>query len=107
MPVAAATPLPSPLPVQLLLQVPFLARRGCSCRRVDHCAFDNSVSGCVSNTTGDVSETRRSPALPIELNGVSVSVDGAAAGLYFVGASEKQINFVVPVAVPSGLGVVL
>ncbi|HSE20580.1 MAG TPA: hypothetical protein VLB68_02955, partial [Pyrinomonadaceae bacterium] len=54
-----------------------------------------------------VSETKRSPALPIELNGVSVSVDGAAAGLYFVGASEKQINFVVPVAVPSGLGTVV
>jgi uncharacterized protein (TIGR03437 family) len=34
------------------------------------------------------------PALPIELNGVSVAIDGAAAGLYFVGPS--QINFVVP-----------
>jgi len=42
------------------------------------------------------SETKRSPALPIELNGVSVSVNGGAAGLYFVGNAEKQINFVMP-----------
>jgi uncharacterized protein (TIGR03437 family) len=42
------------------------------------------------------SETKRSPALPVELNGVSVSVAGAAAGLYFVGNSPQQINFVMP-----------
>jgi len=46
-------------------------------------------------TTG--SETKRSPALPVELNGVSVSVNGAAAGLYFVGNSPQQINFVMPI----------
>jgi uncharacterized protein (TIGR03437 family) len=39
-------------------------------------------------------ETLRRPPLPIELNGVSVSVSSAAAGLYFV--SPGQINFVVP-----------
>jgi len=38
--------------------------------------------------------------LPIELRGVSVSVNGAAAGLYFVGNAEKQITFVVPIALP-------
>ncbi|HEY0077745.1 MAG TPA: hypothetical protein VGB73_03795 [Pyrinomonadaceae bacterium] len=36
----------------------------------------------------------RVPALPIELNGVSVSINNAAAGLYFV--SPNQIDFVVP-----------
>jgi uncharacterized protein (TIGR03437 family) len=41
--------------------------------------------------------------LPIELNGVSLSVNGAAAGLYFVGATNKQINFVVPPGVPVGV----
>jgi uncharacterized protein (TIGR03437 family) len=40
------------------------------------------------------SETSRRPPLPIELNGVTVSINGAAAGLYFV--SPGQINFVVP-----------
>ncbi|HYG82685.1 MAG TPA: hypothetical protein VD861_19980, partial [Pyrinomonadaceae bacterium] len=40
------------------------------------------------------SESLRRPPLPVELNGVSVSVNSAAAGLFFV--SPGQINFVVP-----------
>jgi uncharacterized protein (TIGR03437 family) len=44
--------------------------------------------------------------MPIELNGVSVSVNGAAAGLYFVGSASKQINFVMPIGVQLGLGTV-
>lgn len=40
------------------------------------------------------SESAHRPSLPIELNGVSVEVNGAAAGLVFV--SPTQINFVVP-----------
>jgi uncharacterized protein (TIGR03437 family) len=48
-------------------------------------------------------ESGRAPALPIELNGVSVSIRGAACGLYFVGPS--QINFVVPIGLPAnGVG---
>ena len=43
------------------------------------------------------SENSRSPALPIELNGVSVSIGRAAAGLYFVGGSPDQYNVVVPI----------
>ncbi|HSK64181.1 MAG TPA: hypothetical protein VK893_10075 [Pyrinomonadaceae bacterium] len=57
-------------------------------------------SGTAGNSLNCCSETRRAPALPIELRGVSVSVNGAASGLYFVGNAEKQINFVVPVALP-------
>jgi len=45
-------------------------------------------------STAEASETLRRPPLPVELNGVTVSVSGAAAGLYFVSAG--QINFVVP-----------
>ena len=37
----------------------------------------------------------RMPQLPVELNGVSVAINNAAAGLYFV--SPTQINFVVPI----------
>ncbi|MDT5295670.1 MAG: hypothetical protein QOJ76_2550 [Acidobacteriota bacterium] len=44
-------------------------------------------------------ESLRRPPLPLELAGVSVSVSGAAAGLYFV--SPNQINFVVPPGVAS------
>jgi len=44
----------------------------------------------------------------VELNGVSVSVNGAAAGLYFVGGSSQQINFVVPIGLQAGtVGVVI
>jgi len=58
-----------------------------------------------SAAAGAFSETTRSPALPIELNGVSVAVNGAAAGLYFVGAgASKQINYVMPIGLSTGLG---
>ncbi|MET0648326.1 MAG: hypothetical protein ABW208_17070, partial [Pyrinomonadaceae bacterium] len=39
-------------------------------------------------------ETLRRPPLPVELSGVSVTISGAAAGLYFAG--PNQLNFVVP-----------
>jgi len=48
------------------------------------------------------SERDRAPALPIELKGVSVSINGAACGLYFVGPS--QINFRVPVGLAPNSG---
>jgi uncharacterized protein (TIGR03437 family) len=57
-----------------------------------------------SNATATgASETARRPSLPVELNGVSVSVNGAAAGLYFVGNSPRQINFVVPIGLGPGV----
>jgi uncharacterized protein (TIGR03437 family) len=50
------------------------------------------------------SETARSPILPVELNGVSVSVNGAAAGLYFVGDSPAEgISFVMPIGLDAGV----
>jgi uncharacterized protein (TIGR03437 family) len=54
------------------------------------------------------SETARSPILPVELNGVSVSVNGAAAGLYFVGDSPAEgISFVMPVGLAGGVATVV
>lgn len=44
----------------------------------------------------------RVPSLPTELNGVSVTVNGAAAGLYLVGANE--ISFVAPSGLPATTG---
>jgi hypothetical protein len=59
------------------------------------------------NGIGD-SETARRPILPIELNGVSVSVNGAAAGLYFVGDSPSEgISFVMPIGLTSGVATVV
>ena len=50
------------------------------------------------------SELARTPILPIELNGVSVSVNGAAAGLYFVGDTPAEgINFVNPIGLSPGI----
>ena len=42
----------------------------------------------------DAHETQRRPPLPVELNNVSVSINGAAAGLFFI--APNQLNFVVP-----------
>lgn len=54
------------------------------------------------------SETARTPILPVELNGVSVSVGGAAAGLYFVGDSPAEgISFVMPVGFSTGVAPVV
>src|SRR5947209_5905696 len=47
-----------------------------------------------SQIASSASESAHRPSLPVELNGVSVSVNGAAAGLFFV--STGQINFVIP-----------
>jgi uncharacterized protein (TIGR03437 family) len=55
-----------------------------------------------SLSTTTASESAKRPPLPVELNGVSVSINGAAAGLYFV--SANQINFVVPVGLVATTG---
>jgi uncharacterized protein (TIGR03437 family) len=54
--------------------------------------FPNRVVFATQNATSP--STARSPSLPIELSGVSLSVNNAAAGLYSV--SQRQIIFVVP-----------
>jgi uncharacterized protein (TIGR03437 family) len=48
------------------------------------------------------SESRRRPSLPVELTGVSLSINNAAAGLYFV--SPTEIQFVVPVGLAAQTG---
>ena len=112
MPVAAATPAPtpgaSPTPTPTPTPVPspvpgapFGLAPGelTIVRSTVALAPSNATAG---NPTTCCSETRRAPALPIELNGVSVAVNGAAAGLYFVGNAEKQINFVMPIGLTAG-----
>jgi uncharacterized protein (TIGR03437 family) len=108
MPVAAATPVPSPTPSPTPTPSPVpgsplgLAAGELSIVR-------STVPLAPSNATaGSGSETQRSPALPIELNGVSLQINGAAAGLYFVGSAEHQINFVMPIGFTTGgLGTVV
>jgi hypothetical protein len=103
MPVAAATPVPSPTPTPTPTPSP-APGQPLGVAPGELTIVRSTVALAPSNATaGSGSETRRSPALPIELNGVSVAVEGHAAGLYFVGNAEKQINFVVPIAAPLGL----
>lgn len=69
-------------------------------------SFVRSTVGLANSDKAAVggSETARSPILPIELNGVSISVNGAAAGLYFVGDSPAEgISFVMPIGISPGV----
>ena len=108
MPVTAATPLPSPTPTPTPTPSPTPGQPiGLAAGMVSIVRSTVPLAPSNAELTGDpntvASEIKRSPALPVELNGVSLSVNGAAAGLYFVGADPKQINFVVPPGVPTGL----
>jgi hypothetical protein len=109
MPVAAATPLPSPTPSPTptpspVPGQPFAVAPGELTIVRSTVALAPSDAAVPGNV--DIGETTRSPALPVELNGVSLSINGAAAGLYRVFNADKQINFVVPIGLTSGLGTV-
>ena len=97
LPTPEASPSPSPTPSPSPGTITGLApgELGIVRTTVEFAPSDQTASGG--------SETLRSPALPVELNGVSVSVNGAAAGLYFVGSTSKQINFVVPLGSAPGV----
>ncbi len=97
LPTPEASPSPSPTPSPSPGTITGLApgELGIVRTTVEFAPSDQLASG--------VSETLRSPALPVELNGVSVSVNGAAAGIYFVGQTSKQINFVVPLGAAPGV----
>lgn len=104
MPVATATPLPSPTPTPTPTPSPSPdVAPGLAPGELSIVRSTISLAPSSAMSTGG-SDTRRSPALPIELNGVSLGVNGAAAGLYFVGDTEKQINFVMPIGLSSALG---
>ncbi len=99
-PGASPTPTPSPTPV------PSPAPgTGIGLAAGELSIVRSTVALAPSDATASgASETLRTPALPIELNGVSLSVNGAAAGLYFVGNASKQINFVMPITIGTGVG---
>ncbi|MET0626113.1 MAG: hypothetical protein ABW250_24475 [Pyrinomonadaceae bacterium] len=106
----AETPAPSPTPATTAAPVSFFT--GASDRAVVPTPTPPQVSGLAPGMLGimrstltlapataevdrnNAHETQRRPPLPVELSGVTVTVSGSAAGLYFVG--PNQINFVVP-----------
>lgn len=94
-PVVAASPAPSPSPSPDA--VPGLAPGELAIVRSNTPLAPSNQLACPSaSNTQCASEAGRRPSLPVELNGISVSIRGAAAGLYFVGNDPAQINFVVP-----------
>lgn len=92
-PTATPTPTPSPAPLAVGLQA---GEIGIITTTASSPATLAPSTKNVCPTTGcdAASIAQHSPSLPFELNGVSVSVNGAAAGLYFV--SPTEIQFVVP-----------
>lgn len=104
MPVAAATPIPSPTPSPTPTPSPVPGQPiGVAPGELTIVRSTVALAPSDADAVGDVSETNRTPALPVELNGVSLSVNGHAAGLYRVRNAEKQINFVVPIGTPGGV----
>src|SRR5262249_1487702 len=94
-PTVSPTPSPSPTPSGSPTPIGLAAG--------ELAVVQASVSLAPSSATvanSDASESKRAPSLPIELNGVSVSINSAACGLYAV--SSSQINFVVPIGLSSG-----
>ncbi len=94
---ASPTPTPSPSPDQVLGLAP---GELAIMRSVSPPATPVALAPS-SQSAGTASESLRTPSLPVELNGVTVSITNAACGLYFV--SPTQINFVIPVALGTGV----
>ena len=89
-PVASPTASPVPSPTGSAFFAPGLAAGELAVAQFT--LSPAPIPASVSNT--NASESRRSPALPIELKGTSMSINGAACGIYAVTATS--ISFVVP-----------
>lgn len=97
-PAASPTPTPSPSPGE---------PAGLAPGELSKVEANVGLASSDKNSVGGPEGARR-PILPIELNGVSVSVNGAAAGLYFVGDSPTEgISFVMPIGLTPGVATVV
>jgi hypothetical protein len=102
-PVATPSPSPSASPTPTPDIVPGLAPGERAFAVSNTVLVSASQDACPGTGTCD-SESKRRPSLPIELNGISVSINGAAAGLRFVGEDPTKIKFVVPPALTAPTG---
>ena len=93
-PAASPSPVPSPSPGVVTGLAPGMIGFVRTTSTSPATLAPSEKSACPSAGCDPPSETLHRPALPVELNGVSLSVNGAAAGLYFV--SPAEIQFVVP-----------
>lgn len=99
-----ASPAPSPSPTATPTPVPGTAGVGLAPGEFSLIRSSGTLAPGSKQAVGG-SETDRNPIYPIELNGVSVSINGAAAPLYFVSASE--IQFVVPIGIQTGIATIV
>jgi hypothetical protein len=101
-PVATASPTPTPSPSASPTPtpdvVPGLAPGELGIIRLNVKVVPSNQDACPGEDVDKrcAAENGRKPSLPVELNGISVSIRGAAAGLRFVGDDPTQINIVVP-----------
>jgi len=91
-PAASPTPTPSPSPSPTPTPTTPLNVPGLAPGMLGVVNFPNRVGFITTVATG--TSTRRSPSLPVELNGISMSINNFAVGLYSV--QRRQIVFVVP-----------
>jgi uncharacterized protein (TIGR03437 family) len=99
-----ASPAPSPSPTATPTPVPGTAGAGLAAGEFSLIQSTGTLAPSSKQAVGG-SETDRNPIYPVELNGVSVSINGAAAPLYFVSASE--IQFVVPIGIKVGIATIV
>lgn len=99
-----ASPAPSPSPSPTPTPVPGTAGVGLAPGEFSLIRSAGTLAPGSKQAAGG-SETDRNPIYPVELNGVSVSINGAAAPLYFVSASE--IQFVVPIGIQNGIATIV
>ncbi|MGI9069011.1 MAG: hypothetical protein ACR2HX_21740 [Pyrinomonadaceae bacterium] len=105
-PVATATPTATPTPSPTPTPTPGTVAVGLAPGELSIVRAAVALAPANKDGVGG-SETERSPILPVELAGVSVSVNGAAAGLYFVGNAPSEIVFVMPVSLTTGVATVV
>jgi uncharacterized protein (TIGR03437 family) len=99
-----ASPAPSPSPSPTPTPAPGTAGVGLAAGEFSLIRSAGTLAPGSKQAVGG-SEVERNPIYPIELNGVSVSINGAAAPLYFVSATE--IQFVVPIGIQTGIATIV
>jgi uncharacterized protein (TIGR03437 family) len=98
-PSGSPSPSPSPSPTGSPAAGPLVAP-GLAAGELARITSSASLAPSAGATV-NASVTSFAPALPVELKGVSVSIRGAAAGMYSV--SSSAISFVVPGGLPTGV----
>ena len=99
LPVATPSPSPTPTPTASPTPTPLTAQ-GLS---PDMIGVARLTSGTltISQTATGASNARRFP-LPIELSGVSLSINNVAAGIYSVDSARGEVRFVTPAGLAPG-----